>query len=130
MKKAYTLLHKLGYAHSIECWEEGELAGGLYGITLGKIFFGESMFSRKNNGSKIALHYLIQHAICEGMKMIDCQMTTEHLVRFGAREISREEFSGQLSENIRSIRPQKKWRLQNTNKEGIGSADACQERRD
>jgi len=127
MKRAYCRLHELGFAHSIECWEGSVLAGGLYGIALDRVFFGESMFSNVSNGSKIALHYLVQHSARNGIRMIDCQMKTEHLVRFGAQEISRVEFQEKLHDYVRSTAPQKKWRLQNTNKKGIGSADACQE---
>jgi len=127
MKRSYCHLHEIGYAHSIECWEGSNLAGGLYGIILDRVFFGESMFSNVSNGSKVALHYLVRHALNRGIKMIDCQIKTEHLLRFGALEISGDEFREKLSEYIHSTRPQKKWRLQSTNKEGIGSADACQE---
>jgi len=124
MKAAYCRLHELGYAHSIEC------SGGLYGIMLDRIFFGESMFSAVQNASKIALYSLVRHARSLRIKAIDCQMRTEHLVRFGAREISRGQFQQLLRENIISLAPQKKWRLHRTDKEGIGHADACQEERD
>ena len=85
------------------------------------------MFTNRSNGSKVALHYLVQHALQSGIRMIDCQIKTEHLARFGAREISRDEMGERLRDYIRSTAPQKKWRLQITNKEEIGAADACQE---
>ncbi len=110
MQRAYSNLHELGFAHSIECWHEGEIVGGLYGVALGSVFFGESMFSRKTDSSKVALSALISHALKTGIKLIDCQMTTEHLLRFGAREISREHFQKLLQYYVTTV-PQKKWRL-------------------
>jgi len=111
MAEAYCRLHELGYAHSIECWKEGRLAGGLYGVALGRVFFGESMYSDESNASKIALHALVQHAKEIGIAFIDCQMRTGHLVRLGAREISRPVFQRLLQNNIQYISPKKKWRL-------------------
>ena len=92
MQKAYTELHKEGFAHSVECWLGGELAGGLYGISLGQCFFGESMFSTRNDSSKVALVALVEFSKQVGIKMIDCQMTTAHLLTLGAREIKRNLF--------------------------------------
>ena len=94
MIEAYIDMHAAGFAHSIECREQGELVGGLYGIGLGKVFFGESMFSRKPNTSKLCLKYL---ADCGDYELIDCQLPTEHLKSLGAIEISREEFEGALN---------------------------------
>ena len=111
MQQAYGHLHELGFAHSIECWVDGQLAGGLYGVCLDQIFFGESMFTRVTGASKVALAALVQQAQRLGIAMIDCQMTTEHLLRFGAREISRELFQTLLDEHIDGCLPQKKWRL-------------------
>ena len=111
MQQAYCRLHELGFAHSIECWRDGELAGGLYGVGLDRIFFGESMFTRVTDASKTALAALAQMALQRGIAMIDCQMTTDHLLRFGTREISREEFQAQLEAHIDDCLPQKKWRL-------------------
>lgn len=111
MHEAYCRLHELGFAHSIECWREGELAGGLYGVCLDRVFFGESMFTRITDASKVALAALVRQARRLGIALIDCQMTTEHLLRFGARELSREQFMAQLDEHIDSCLPQKKWRL-------------------
>ena len=92
MIEAYTYLHRLGYAHSFETWHAGALVGGLYGIALGRAFFGESMFSSMSNASKVALVHLVQFAIDMEVEFIDCQTATEHLKRLGAREISRPEF--------------------------------------
>lgn len=127
MIEAYCRLHDLGYAHSIESWRGAELAGGLYGVALGRIFFGESMFSLAANASKIALHALVRHAAATGIYMIDCQMRTEHLVGLGARELPRKVFQNILDRFVSPSAPQKKWRLRYADKEGIGTADACQE---
>lgn len=117
MQLAYNRLHGLGFAHSIECWREGVLAGGLYGLCLDQIFFGESMFTWERDASKIALAALIDQVRHLGIALIDCQMTTEHLVRFGARELSRETFRAYLDTHINGCLPQKKWRLPRTAKE-------------
>ena len=111
MINAYCHLHELGYAHSIECWKEDKLVGGLYGIALDHVFFGESMFSNISNSSKVALNALVRHAKETGITFIDCQMRTEHLVSHGAREISRNRFQKLLNKNIRKITPQHKWSL-------------------
>ncbi len=81
---AYNKMHKLGHAHSAEVWKDGELAGGLYGIRLGKVFFGESMFSKLSNASKIAFILFIQQLKKEGVRLIDCQVYTKYLESFGA----------------------------------------------
>lgn len=110
MQTAYTNLHDLGYAHSVECWHDGLLVGGLYGIALGKIFFGESMFSRMKSSSQFGLIGLVNILKRKNYKLIDCQMTTNHLLRFGAREISGNEFQNCLRTNIREITPDKEWK--------------------
>jgi len=92
VKDAYIDLHARGLAHSAETWENGELVGGLYGIRLGKIFFGESMFSKKSNASKFAFINYVNLLIQEGVEIIDCQVYTEHLESLGARMIPRKEF--------------------------------------
>ena len=92
MMEAYTRLHELGWAHSVEVWEEGELVGGLYGLAIGRMFYGESMFSRRDNASKFAFAYLIRLLRERGFGMIDCQMHTDHLASLGAAEIPRSEF--------------------------------------
>ena len=98
VKQAYTRLHELGYAHSAEVWKNGELLGGLYGIRLGKIFFGESMFSKVSNASKYAFISYIQQLATEGVELIDCQVYTEHLESLGATMIPREQFMSLLQQ--------------------------------
>lgn len=98
--EAYCNMHEAGYAHSAEAWLNGQLVGGCYGIKLGKMFFGESMFHRVTDASKVAFVSLVQKLREENVGMIDCQMKTSHLARFGAREISRENFAQKLSELI------------------------------
>ncbi len=93
MKKAYIRLHELGFAHSVEVWDGEELVGGIYGVCLGRCFFGESMFSRATNGSKVALIALVRHLQDQGFVLLDCQQRTDHLISLGAREISRAEFA-------------------------------------
>ena len=92
MQNAYTELHKQGYAFSAEAWNDGELAGGLYGIKLGKMFFGESMFSHQSNASKYAFVSMVEQLKSEGVALIDCQVYTAHLESFGARMIPRKDF--------------------------------------
>ncbi|MCL5406146.1 MAG: leucyl/phenylalanyl-tRNA--protein transferase [Deltaproteobacteria bacterium] len=92
MIEAYETLHELGFAHSVETFCEDRLVGGLYGVALGRAFFGESMFSVMSDASKVALVCLVQHLSERGFELIDCQMPTEHLKRLGAREIPRKEF--------------------------------------
>ena len=113
MIAAYTALHEMGLAHSIETWMEGELVGGLYGVAQGKMFFGESMFSRTTDASKIAFVHLVRHLERRGFKMIDCQMKTAHLASFGAREISRKEFSLKLKELVNYPERVDKWCMDN-----------------
>lgn len=115
MQKAYTTLHHLGFAHSVECWQNNLLVGGLYGITLGRIFFGESMFSRIKCGSQFALIALMEYVKSKNFQLVDCQMTTNHLLRFGAREISGREFQIRLKKNIKNLTPHNDWK--NGNKE-------------
>jgi leucyl/phenylalanyl-tRNA--protein transferase len=100
MIAAYTRLHELGIAHSVEAWQGDELVGGLYGIALGRMFYGESMFSRATDASKIAFVHLVRQLERWGFGMIDCQMKTAHLASLGAREIPREEFAHRLGELV------------------------------
>ena len=97
LKKAYNLLHKDGHAFSVEVWKDFELVGGLYGIDLGDVFCGESMFSKENNASKIGFIHLIKELSRNGYKLIDCQVPSAHLKSLGAEEISREQFLNYLS---------------------------------
>jgi len=97
MVEAYVRLHALGLAHSFEAWEDGELAGGLYGVSLGAAFFGESMFSARADASKAAFVRSVGWLAARGVELVDCQVRTEHLVRFGARELPRPEFLERLA---------------------------------
>ena len=96
MIRAYETLFRLGFGHSIETYLGPRLVGGLYGIRLGGIFFGESMFSRENDASKVAMARLVEECRSRGIKLIDCQVASAHLASLGAREVSRNEFVGQL----------------------------------
>lgn len=98
MKAAYCQLHHLGIAHSVESWHEGTLVGGMYGIALGRVFFGESMFSRRANTSKVALVHLMHWLKSWGYVLLDCQCHSEHLARFGATAIPRSEFIALLNQ--------------------------------
>jgi len=100
MIEAYCRLHEMGVAHSFECWLDSGLAGGIYGISLGGVFFGESMFSRQPNSSKIALVALVKKLLDWDFDLIDCQMRTEHLLQFGAREIPGREFQKLLAKSL------------------------------
>jgi leucyl/phenylalanyl-tRNA--protein transferase len=93
----YVRLHDLGFAHSIECWQEGELVGGLYGVSLQGAFFGESMFSRRRDASKVALIHLVARLLAGGYQLLDAQFMTEHLTQFGATEISRLDYHRRLA---------------------------------
>ena len=100
MQEAYINLHQQGYAHSAEAWHNGELVGGLYGIRLGNIFFGESMFSLRSNASKFAFIRYVQQLQKENVELVDCQLHTAHLESLGAKMISRAEFRRCLKENL------------------------------
>ncbi len=106
---AYLVLHEMGLAHSVETWVDGELMGGLYGVSQGKMFFGESMFSRIPDASKIAFVHLVRQLQYWDFGMIDCQMKTAHLASFGAREIPRTEFSQKLRELVNYPERVQKW---------------------
>ncbi len=108
MIEAYVELHRLGYAHSVESWRHGRLAGGLYGVHLGGVFFGESMFSRERDASKVALVRLVGECHRRGIELIDCQMASAHLSSLGAREIPRREFAALLRRLARRA-PQARW---------------------
>lgn len=100
VEKAYIQMHELGYAHSAEVWKEGKLTGGLYGIKLGKVFFGESMFSKVSNASRYAFIKYVQQLKEEGIELIDCQVYTEYLESMGAKMISGKEFKSKLKKLI------------------------------
>lgn len=111
MIAAYGALHRHGLAHSVEIWMEGRLAGGLYGVALGRVFYGESMFTRVTDASKMALAHLARQLERWGYGMIDCQMTTAHLESFGAREIPRAEFMRKLAELVNYPSRTEGWRF-------------------
>ncbi len=110
MIDAYCELHRRGIAHSVESWRNGQLCGGLYGMALGKVFFGESMFARETDASKVALVHLVALLRDQGVTLIDCQQETAHLRSFGARPISRAAFAGHLHALIHSTAPVAGWR--------------------
>jgi leucyl/phenylalanyl-tRNA--protein transferase len=109
MMDAYCRLHEAGFAHSVEVWNRDTLAGGLYGVSLGKCFFGESMFARQDNASKVGLVTLVQLLKKWSFHLIDCQVTTHHLVRMGAKEISRRRFMYELKQALKSPTRKGKW---------------------
>lgn len=111
MIAAYCGLQALGHAHSVETWIDGRLAGGLYGIAIGHMFYGESMFTRATDASKLALAHLVRQLGRWGYGMIDCQMKTSHLAAFGAREIPRVEFMHKLQELVNYPAPIGEWRF-------------------
>ncbi|MGH8710247.1 MAG: leucyl/phenylalanyl-tRNA--protein transferase [Burkholderiales bacterium] len=113
MIKAYRELHRMGHAHSVETWIDGKLAGGLYGVALGRAFFGESMFSRTTDASKIAFVHLVKQLDRWRFGIIDCQMKTAHLASFGAREIQRTQFTRLIEELIHYGGVEGIWRLDN-----------------
>ena len=96
IEKLYLKLHEMGFAHSLECWKGGELIGGLYGVSLKGAFFGESMFSRRREASKVALVHLVARLILGGYRLLDTQFMTEHLSQFGAEEIDRRDYHRRL----------------------------------
>lgn len=117
MQQAYIDLHQHGFAHSVEAWFEGELVGGLYGLSLGKVFFGESMFTRRTDASKVAFVTLVKQLIKWDFQLIDCQIASGHLRRFGAIDIPREQFMDYLNQYAEPIDSHRgMWRLtpQNT----------------
>ena len=102
MINAYIRLHQLGYAHSVEAYQNSKLVGGLYGVSLGKAFFGESMFHTMSNASKVAFYYLVQRLIAWDFQLIDAQQNTKHLKSLGAYEIDRKDFLNLLHESLKS----------------------------
>lgn len=111
MRAAYLRLHELGYAHSFETWQADTLVGGLYGMALGRMFYGESMFSRTTDASKVALAALARELRARGFPMIDCQMNTPHLASLGAREIKRTDFLHAVSALVNYAEPPVRWNL-------------------
>lgn len=111
MVEAYCRLHASGFAHSVEAWADNRLAGGLYGVSLGRCFFGESMFTLVSNASKVAFVALVQYLQSLNFTLIDCQISTDHLIRFGAREISRTRYLRELEEGLKTPTLRGKWVL-------------------
>jgi leucyl/phenylalanyl-tRNA--protein transferase len=109
MVAAYVRLHELGHAHSVESWKDGSLVGGLYGIHLGRVFFGESMFSRETDASKVALVKLVERLRALEVRVVDCQQATGHLASLGAREIPRRDFAQLLAESIQYPPTGSRW---------------------
>jgi leucyl/phenylalanyl-tRNA--protein transferase len=98
MQAAYCLLHAEGFAHSVEAYQNGVLVGGLYGLAIGRMFYGESMFAAVTDASKVALAYLVQHLQARGFVLIDCQQQTDHLTSLGARPISSAQFQAHVQD--------------------------------
>ena len=111
MQRAYRTLYDLELGHSVECWEEDELVGGLYGISLGAMFFGESMFSKVSNASKVALARLVEQLLQWRFTVLDCQVMNQHLRSLGAIDIPRNQFLSLLSENRRHVTRTGRWDL-------------------
>jgi leucyl/phenylalanyl-tRNA--protein transferase len=111
MRRAYTRLHELGYAHSVESWLDGNLVGGIYGVSLGKCFFGESMFSYETNASKAAIAALVEHLKRWDFRMLDAQVTTRHLLSLGAKEVPRQIFLKDLDAALEfpTMRGRREW---------------------
>lgn len=103
IREAYGKLFEIGHCHTVEAWHEGKLVGGLYGVTLGRAFFGESMFTRKRDASKVCLAYLVQHLVKQGFLLLDTQFTTPHLERFGAIEVPRKKYEKILEQALEGI---------------------------
>ena len=114
MTEAYGTMHRAGFAHSVETWLDDKLVGGLYGVALGRAFFGESMFARVSDASKVALVALARQLQHWGFGVIDCQMNTAHLASLGAREIPRAEFTRRLRELVHYAPVPVPWRLEST----------------
>jgi leucyl/phenylalanyl-tRNA--protein transferase len=110
MLQAYCQLHHMGFAHSIEVWQKDNLVGGLYGVSLGRLFFGESMFHRATDASKVALFYLIEHCKSADFPLIDCQLPNPHLLRLGAKEVPRREFVSYLYQYKDEKIPEEFWK--------------------
>jgi len=100
IREAYVQLHRMGNAHSVEAWHDGRLVGGLYGVSLGRVFFGESMFSKETDASKICLVHLVGRLRAQGFSLLDTQFTTEHLKRFGAVDVPRARYEAMLAEAL------------------------------
>jgi leucyl/phenylalanyl-tRNA--protein transferase len=112
MKHAYHELHQRGFAQSVEVWRGGQLAGGMYGVSLGRVFFGESMFSRIEDGSKIAFHYLCAQLAAWRFDLLDCQISSPHLSTLGAVEIPRDRFLARLRDAVAAPGRTGRWQFE------------------
>ncbi len=112
MARAYARLHRLGYAHSFEAWSDDALVGGLYGVALGRVFFGESMFMRRSDASKVAFVHAVRFLAARGFELIDCQIATEHLSRFGAVSMPRDEFVELVRRHCAGGEPDFSWSIE------------------
>lgn len=110
MRAAYTRLHALGWAHSFEAWQQDELVGGLYGVAIGRAFFGESMFARRTDASKVALYHATRYLAAEGFELIDCQLPSAHLASLGSVDLPRREFLARLAELVEPAGTPGSWR--------------------
>jgi len=119
IRALYGQLHRLGHAHSVECWRADEMVGGLYGVSLKGAFFGESMFSRARDASKVALVHLVARLIAGGFRLLDAQFLTEHLTQFGAEEISRAEYRRRLG---RALAVEGRFQVGGKGPAGLGAA--------
>ncbi len=111
MLESYQRLHEQGYAHSVETWQDGQLVGGLYGVALGGAFFAESMFTKVNDASKVALVFLVRQLQAWGFHIIDCQQSSPHVMRLGAEEIPRGDFKEHLSQAIKLPDRKGRWKF-------------------
>jgi len=111
MLEAYTKLHELGYAHSVEAWQEGQLVGGLYGVALGGAFFAESMFMKVDDASKVALVSLVRQLQARGFRIIDCQQSSPHVMAFGAETIPRRDFLNHLTAALNMTERRGRWKF-------------------
>lgn len=116
MKAAYGVLHKRGLAHSVECWQDDELVGGLYGVAIGRVFFGESMFTRRTDASKVAFVHLVKQLVLWDFAVIDCQIHSDHLASLGAEPISRERFGQILEQHCKPGGKPGPWQMDDTEK--------------
>jgi len=121
MITAYCNLHEAGYAHSFEAWQKDKLVGGLYGVSLGRCFFGESMFSDQSNASKVTFVFMVEYLQKRSFDLIDCQVTTDHLLRSGARELPRKRFLKELENSLAKPTLRGNWKNGNWYKEQIVS---------
>lgn len=128
MVRAYTVLAQRGFAHSVEAWQDGALAGGVYGVAIGRVFFGESMFARRRDASKVALVQLVRQLRRWGVGIVDCQVSTPHLASLGARSIPRREFLQIVAQGVREAPPAASWRFDTDLYNGRGDESDAAER--